>query len=260
MSHDEVTVYKYNLGFSMANINDYTFIMHDNKEAPVDIDDLRATIALLDSRFPIHNTEWAKELIVAALPYTLINDGNILAGEFKGSVLTIGPGKDDLQKLQDLVAHELIHAWAAWVGAPAKRDITARVKEFVNITGIDLEGHPMDAPEWEQRWQELLAEYISAAVWGAPLDERMKPLLSEQYSCLAIWAKHLTPRKYVAKLRVGRPEVYVNENEVVLDSSPTITNNRMNVPIRFLVELFGGSVAWDAEHREASIEVDVWTR
>lgn len=55
------------------------------------------------------------------------------------------------------------------------------------------------------------------------------------------------------KLRTGSRTAKVNQKDVLLETSPIISNNRVLVPLRFIGEIFGASVAWDGQSRTVSI-------
>ena len=57
-------------------------------------------------------------------------------------------------------------------------------------------------------------------------------------------------------LILGSTEALVNGEVVILDSMAEITNSRTYVPIRFIAEVFGLNVEWDAENKVIDIEED----
>jgi len=54
-------------------------------------------------------------------------------------------------------------------------------------------------------------------------------------------------------LYIGMTIAYVNGEEMVIDSTPYITNGRTMVPIRFIAESTGAVVQWDAINRQVAI-------
>ena len=47
------------------------------------------------------------------------------------------------------------------------------------------------------------------------------------------------------QLKVGKPRAYVNDKKIPLDAAPFILNNRVMVPIRFILQSLGATVDWD---------------
>ena len=46
-------------------------------------------------------------------------------------------------------------------------------------------------------------------------------------------------------VNIDREKIYVNGEEVTLDTAPEIFNERTVVPVRFIAESFGLNVSWD---------------
>ena len=60
----------------------------------------------------------------------------------------------------------------------------------------------------------------------------------------------------VLVLRIGSPTMKAGSSSVVLDAPPVIVEGRTLVPIRAVVELLGGTVAWDAASQTVTISLD----
>ena len=60
----------------------------------------------------------------------------------------------------------------------------------------------------------------------------------------------------VLVLRIGSPTMKAGSSSVVLDAPPVIVEGRTLVPIRAVVELLGGTVAWDAASQTVTILLD----
>lgn len=54
-------------------------------------------------------------------------------------------------------------------------------------------------------------------------------------------------------LIIGSQTAYLNDKAEVIDTAPTILNNRTMLPIRFIAENFGFTVNWDNEHQTVTI-------
>jgi len=57
------------------------------------------------------------------------------------------------------------------------------------------------------------------------------------------------------RLTVGEQEATVNGKQVHLEKPPIVRNNRTLVPVRFIVETFGGNVGWDEEKRVVDLRM-----
>ena len=54
-------------------------------------------------------------------------------------------------------------------------------------------------------------------------------------------------------LSIGKKVGHVNNVSTVLDASPVIKNSRTMLPVRFVAEAFGASVAWDGATSTATL-------
>ena len=62
--------------------------------------------------------------------------------------------------------------------------------------------------------------------------------------------------KTVVVMQVGSKTMFVNGKAYEKDAAPVIMNDRTLVPIRFVTESLGGTVAWNAETKEATLVID----
>lgn len=62
-------------------------------------------------------------------------------------------------------------------------------------------------------------------------------------------------RNVVITLRVGTTKYYVGDQPKYLDSQPIIKGGRTLLPIRFIVEAMGGSVAWYPQDRRVVVQL-----
>ena len=60
----------------------------------------------------------------------------------------------------------------------------------------------------------------------------------------------------VVKMTIGATAGYVNGEEKPLDAAPIIRNERTMLPVRFVAEAFGATVAWDGATSTATIKSD----
>jgi hypothetical protein len=59
----------------------------------------------------------------------------------------------------------------------------------------------------------------------------------------------VVPKTHVIRLTIGSTWLTVDGNQTGLDAAPVIQNNRTLLPIRAIVEAFGGTIEWNAELR-----------
>lgn len=58
------------------------------------------------------------------------------------------------------------------------------------------------------------------------------------------------------KMTIDDDKMYVNDNEITLDSSPVIIDDRTLVPVRAIAEAFGAAVEWDGDTKTVDIASD----
>lgn len=162
----------------------------------------------------------------------------------------------DVNPLEDVIAHELTHR-------VCKQFLAGHEAEFHAITGLPQ--HPNTGPQWEIRSQELMAEYISTALWGEPLDPRMIMQFGERtpevMATLREWVLNLVgdhPQAEVVvvqpprsiSLTIGSAEAVVNGETVTLEVPAVIRAGRTCIPLRATGEALGAEVTWDERSRQ----------
>jgi len=61
------------------------------------------------------------------------------------------------------------------------------------------------------------------------------------------------PKTHVVRLTIGSTWLTVDGKQTALDAAPVIQNSRTLLPIRAIVEAFGGTIEWQAELRVVNI-------
>ena len=155
------------------------------------------------------------------------------------------------EDLDDLLAHELAHALAD--------HLSDTQMEYIWRELGQEPGDRLDA-RWERRPQERLAEYLSAALWGTPIDSRVlaandpdpdEEVLARLRDLVApIFLPHGRARVTIGDvpliaLRIGSTTAYVDGKPVELDVAPVIVNGRTMVGVRFVSERLGHRVDWE---------------
>ncbi len=62
--------------------------------------------------------------------------------------------------------------------------------------------------------------------------------------------------KTVVKMTIGKSVGYINDVEKALDAAPIIRESRTMLPVRFVAEAFGATVAWDGATSTATVKTD----
>lgn len=147
--------------------------------------------------------------------------------------------------LADILAHELAHALEDHL-------TDAQREAFWQLVGQEP---GTDDTWWQMRPGERLAEYLSAAIWGTPIDSRMPALSQETLAHIRAWALPILGRGGPARITIGEaPRIVltigsttalVDGREVELDAAPRIENGRTLVPIRFIAEHLARRVDWE---------------
>ncbi|HYG58294.1 MAG TPA: copper amine oxidase N-terminal domain-containing protein [Symbiobacteriaceae bacterium] len=163
------------------------------------------------------------------------------------------PGVD----LRDLLAHELTHRLAAVLLTPAEEQQL-----------FDLVGYPMGSntdPWWHLRPQEWLAEWLSLALWGCPVENKLIPQLTDdQVAQVRDWALQqlgsgppatIRAEGECISLQVGNPVMDRYGTPVALDVAPMHIDppGRVFVPIRAISEALGRRVEWTEETKTVRI-------
>lgn len=151
--------------------------------------------------------------------------------------------------LYDLLAHEIAHELEHCFS-------DADLDEFWRIVGQERGGL---AP-WEKSWKERFAEYLSAALWGTPINrailEYNDPDPDEAtLARIREWAlarlgggaraRVTIGEQPILELTIGSTTAIVNGREVQADVAPIIVNGRTLVPLRLIAEALGRRVDWE---------------
>lgn len=244
-------------GVWLLEWNGQIYTMAQTSAIPVVVDNVQRVLEELDAKFPYIDVPWTDDVDVLCLPYMqwlLSADGSPAAGgsvrgEQREGIVTLSAGQDNTD-LADLVAHELRHVWAYWVGARTDAEMSVRWAEFFALSGLEPEQHPADGVAWDERRQELLAELVGTAAEGLRLDPAMEDDRPAMYRMMALaeWARRLTPRRRRVEIHIGSNLAVIDGTEVRIDQPPQIVpeTGRTLVPLRFVAEALGAEVEWDA--------------
>lgn len=155
------------------------------------------------------------------------------------------------EDLDDLLAHELAHALTDLLSATQLEHIWRELGQEP--------GDRLDA-KWERRPQERLAEYLSAALWGTPIDSRVlaandpdpTPEVLARLRDLVgpMLLSHGPARVTIGdvpliEITIGSTTAIVDGREVQLDVPAQIINGRAMVPVRFVSEALGRRVDYE---------------
>lgn len=143
------------------------------------------------------------------------------------------------------IAHELEHAFSA-----------SRLDEFWRIVGQEKG----DLVPWERSWKERFAEYLSAAIWGTPINRAILEWNDpdpdeETLRRIREWALAIIGHGPRARVTIGEepyivlhidsPIAFVDGRQVTLDVPPQIVDGRTLVPIRFVAEALNRRVDYE---------------
>lgn len=164
--------------------------------------------------------------------------------------------------LEDVLLHELAHEVAKRFIGPAQQT------EFFGLTKLPV-GDNLKS-QWQDRPQELIAEYLSAALWETPLDLRM----AQQFGAPALellvsireWALNLigdwhkapievVTEKRAVTLTIGSTVAMVNGEEKTLEVAPILRAGRTGVPLRLVGEALGANVWYDSSTGQIGAEL-----
>lgn len=153
-------------------------------------------------------------------------------------------------ELADTLGHELAHAME-------ERLSDAQREEFWRIVGQE----PGDRYDrWERTPQERLAEYLSAALFGLPIDNRVLQFNDPDPTEATLqrireWALPILGTGGQARitigeqpgiiLTIGSTTAIVDGREVQTDVAPVIIEGRTMVPLRFVAEHLGRRVDYE---------------
>lgn len=151
--------------------------------------------------------------------------------------------------LYDLLAHEIAHELEHCFSA-------SQLEEFWRIVGQEKG----DLVPWERSWKERFAEYLSAAIWGTPINRAILEWndpdpTEETLARIREWALPILGRGARARitigeepyivLHIGSPVAFVDGRQVTLDVPPQIIDGRAMVPLRFVAESLGRRVDYE---------------
>ncbi|WP_374711546.1 copper amine oxidase N-terminal domain-containing protein [Symbiobacterium terraclitae] len=151
--------------------------------------------------------------------------------------------------LRDVLAHEIAHELE-------HRFSDSDLEEFWRIVGQA----PGGLTPWERSWKERLAEYLSAAIWGTPINRAILEYndpdpTEETLARIREWAlarlgggaraRVTIGEQPILELTIGSTTAVVNGREVQADVAPIIVNGRTLVPLRLIAEALGRRVDWE---------------
>lgn len=85
------------------------------------------------------------------------------------------------------------------------------------------------------------------------IGDKFKGYLVADYDGIVAKTAFINPDYRQISMTIGKKAYKVGDEKKNMDTSPIISNNRTMVPLRFLVESFGGVVNWHEETREAEV-------
>jgi len=65
--------------------------------------------------------------------------------------------------------------------------------------------------------------------------------------------KNINQNEIIIILQIGNRNIYINENQIEIDTTPQIIEGRTLLPIRYIVEPIGGTVFWDSIEEKVTI-------
>lgn len=151
--------------------------------------------------------------------------------------------------LYDLLAHEIAHELEHCFS-------DADLDEFWRIVGQEKG----DLVPWERSWKERFAEYLSAAIWGTPINRAILEWndpdpTEETLARIRAWALPILGRGARARiaigeepfivLEIGSTRAVVNGQEVTLDVPAQIIDGRTMVPLRFVADALNRRVDYE---------------
>lgn len=155
--------------------------------------------------------------------------------------------------LDDLLGHEFAHALGDMLS-------DTQIEAFWRMIGQEPGA---GTTQWHLSPRERLAEYLSAALWGLPIDQ---PILDhndpdptpEVLSQIRQWAVPILGRAGNAQitigdlptivLTIGSSTIWVEGRELQMDVAPFVKDGRAFVPVRFISEGLGRRVDWEPKN------------
>lgn len=157
----------------------------------------------------------------------------------------IGLSRQVQGDLLDILAHELAHPLEDHLSECQREQLW----QIIGQAPGDEDGL------WCRRPHERLAEYLSAALWGTPIDSRMPALSQETLARIREWALPILGRGGQARitigeepriiLEIGSTTALVDGRPIQMDVAPFIQDGRTFLPVRFITETLGRRVDWE---------------
>jgi uncharacterized repeat protein (TIGR02543 family) len=97
---------------------------------------------------------------------------------------------------------------------------------------------------------KLLVDSVSVSLSStAAQSYNLGPVTTDRQVQCSFVAVPVVPKSRVVRLSIGSTRLTVDGQQTGLDAAPVIQNNRTLLPIRAIVEAFGGTIEWHAELR-----------
>jgi hypothetical protein len=98
--------------------------------------------------------------------------------------------------------------------------------------------------------EQLLVDGVSVSLSSTAAETYdLGPVTSDRQVQCSFVAIPVIPKTHVVRLTIGSTWLTVDGKQTVLDAAPVIQNGRTLLPIRAIVEAFGGMIEWNAELR-----------
>ncbi|MGE5673848.1 MAG: copper amine oxidase N-terminal domain-containing protein [Mycobacterium leprae] len=216
--------------------------------------EIRNSLLRLQERLPLGGLGEYEVLLLNAQIMEALDPASAMVDGQRFPGFIVLSGRIDASH-EDILSHELTHELLRTYVNQLEE------QEFFNL--IDqLRGSELD-PEWEKRPQERMAEYVSAAIWGEPVNEGMPPLSAPVLERVKEWAQKqfgsqekarvVIDEQRVITLQIGNIHAIVDGEEVLMDVAPVLVKDRTLASVRFICETLGYQVEWDEKSRTVSI-------
>jgi len=131
-----------------------------------------------------------------------------------------------------------------------------------NILHIEIQ------PNAGYQIEQLLVDGVSVSLSSTAAETYdLGPVTSDRQVQCSFVAIPVIPKTRVVRLTIGSTWLTVDGKQTVLDAAPVIQNGRTLLPIRAIVEAFGGTIEWNAElrvvtmylnGRQVSLQIGNW--
>lgn len=130
--------------------------------------------------------------------------------------------------------------------------------DFGGWVTVWLNGRPLKTPYDPGRGLQEPGAWISASTGRVMMPVRF---FTAAFGGTVEWSNperraRLLLKNRVLSLWIGEPTATVNTHMVALDQPPVVFQDRMFLPVRFLMEAFGATVTWDHANRSAEVEME----